>query len=228
MPAVAYIGTPGNSLQAHIVAGLPVLVSFGAYIEVLGSGGYMRAFGSLLLDSGAYSELNSGCKIDLAEYVDWVQRWPWAVAWAGLDDISGDWRRSIRNYEAGGFPTYHDTDPAELLDDLIPMARERGGWIGVGLKPPRTGRVEWLRRTLDRIPDDLHVHGWAMGRYVGECRFDSWDSTHAWREWMKIRQAIGPWLTNAEAMELAVIKVQRWGSADTTDSDQIGLFEAAP
>ena len=33
----------------------------------------------------------------------------------------------------GGFPTIHDTDPEELLPDLIDIARERGGWIGVGV-----------------------------------------------------------------------------------------------
>lgn len=186
----------------------------------------MKAFGSLLLDSGAFSELNSGVKIDLCAYVDWVAQWPWAIAWAGLDDISGDWRRSMRNYEAGGFPTFHDTDPDELLDDLIPLARERGGWLGIGLRPPRTGRTDWIRRTLERVPSDIHIHGWAMGRYVKEhSRFDSWDSTHAWMEWMKIRQALGPWLTNSEAMELAILKVQRWPVAvDGVESSQIGLW----
>ena len=59
------------------------------------------------------------------------------------------------------------------------------------------------------MPDDLHVHGWALGRYAHLPRIDSMDSTHAWREWGKIRNALGPWITNAECMELAVKKVQR-------------------
>jgi len=206
---IAYIGTPCNQLQADLVNGLPVLVSFAAYCPFLDTGGYMGSFDKLLLDSGAFSELNSGVKVDLDAYLDWVQRFPWANAFAGLDDISGDWKRSLRNYERGGFPTFHDTDPPELLADLIPMARERGGWIGIGLMPPRTGRESFLRRTLDQIPSDLHVHGWALGRYAQLPRLDSFDSTHAWREWVKIRQALGPWATSAECMRLAVLKVQR-------------------
>lgn len=210
VPAVTvYIGTPCNQLQAALVAEMPVLVSFAAACPFLITGGYAKTFRPLLLDSGAYSELNSGKKVDLTEYVEWVEQFPHAIAWAGLDDISGDWRRSLRNYKAGGFPTFHDTDPEELLDDLIPLARERGGWIGIGLKPPRSGREEFLRRTFDRIPDDLHVHGWALGRYAHLERLDSMDSTHAWIEWQKIRNKLGPWLTSAEAMELAVKKVRR-------------------
>lgn len=207
-----YIGTPCNQLQAALVADMPVLVSFAAYGNFLDTGGYIRSFSPLLLDSGAYSELNSGVKVDIAAYVDWVQRFPHAVAWAGLDDISGDWRRSMQNYDSGGFPTFHDSDPEWLLDELVKMAPERGGWIGIGLVPPRTGREDWLRRTLDRIPSDLHVHGWALGRYSHIPGIDSFDSTHAWIEWQKIRNALGPWITPAECMELSVRKVRREAS----------------
>lgn len=215
-----YIGTPCNQLQAALVADQPVLVSFAAASKFLETGAYMSSFRPLLLDSGAFSELNSGVRVDLAAYVDWVQRWPHAIAWAGLDDISGDWRRSLENYKVGGFPTFHDTDPEFLLDELIPIARERGGWLGLGLKPPRTRREEWLRRALDRIPDDLHVHGWALGRYSHLYRINSFDSTHAWLEWMKIRKKLGPWLTPAEAMELSVRKVRREAAMREADREQ--------
>lgn len=228
MPAVTvYIGTPCNQLQAALVAEMPVLISFAAASAFLSTGGYSTTFRPLLLDSGAFSELNSGKRVDLMAYVDWVAQFPHAVAWAGLDDISGDWRRSLANYESGGFPTFHDTDPEALLNDLIPLARERGGWLGVGLKPPRGRREDWLRRTLERIPDDLHVHGWALGRYAHLARIDSIDSTHAWIEWQKIRNALGPWLTPAEAMELAVKKVRRWESGIAQeDSGQGEMFAA--
>lgn len=221
-----YIGTPCNQLQASLVADMPVLVSYAAACAFLSTGGYANSFRPLLLDSGAFSELNSGKKVDVLEYADWAASFPNAVAWAGLDDISGDWRRSMRNYIVGGFPTYHDTDPPELLDELIPIARERGGWIGIGLKPPRSGREQFLRRTLERIPDDLHVHGWALGRYVHLAGIDSIDSTHAWIEWQKIRNALGPWLTPAEAMELAVKKVRRWEAGIVqSESPQAELWE---
>jgi len=220
-----YIGTPCNQLQASLVDNMPVLVSFAVYSSFL-ERGYMQSFSSLVLDSGAYSELNSGVKVDLCMYRDWCQRFPWADAFAGLDDIRGDWKRSLRNYELleGSFPTFHDTDPDELLEDLIPMARERGGWIGIGLMPPRAGREAWLRRTLGRIPDDLHVHGWALGRYSHIQGINSFDSTHAWIEWMKIRKALGDWITSAECMALAVKKVRRQSrQVEQCGTDQVEM-----
>jgi hypothetical protein len=219
-----YVGTPCNQLQASLVADMPVLISFAAYCKFLMTGGYVHTFSHLLLDSGAFSELNSGKKIDLAQYLDWVQQFPYACAYAGLDDISGNWERSLLNYQSGGFPTFHDTDPDWLLDELIPISRERGNWIGLGLKPPRAGREAWLRRTLKRIPEDLHVHGWALGRYAHIPRIDSFDSTHAWLEWQKIRNALGAWITSAECMELAVKKVRRQSRLiEKQDDDQISF-----
>ena len=193
-------------MQADAVRGMPVLVSFALRSPFLDD--YMPSFSRVILDSGAYSEMTTGVSVDLEAYVEWAQSLPWVDAWAGLDDIGGDWRRSMRNYAAGGFPTFHDTDPDALLDDLIPMARERGRWIGIGLKPPRSGRDEWMRRTLDRIPPDLHVHGWALWAYRHHPRIDSFDSTHPWREWMKFKKSF-PWLTTGECHEIAVKKVQR-------------------
>jgi len=221
---MVYVSTPGSQVQAALLCDLPMLVSFALYAPWLQRGGYMGSSSHLLLDSGAFSELTTGIKVDVHAYVDWVAEFPYAEAWAGLDDISGDWRRSEANYLHGGFPTFHDTDPPELLDDLIPMAREEQGWIGLGLKPPRTGREAWLRRTIERIPDDLHIHGWALGRYAHCPGMASRDSSHAWREWEKIRNALGPWLTSAEAMGLAVKKVQREGrSIETVECDQMEL-----
>lgn len=69
---------------------------------------YQASFSRLLIDSGAYSELTGKAKVDLGRYREWSQRWQGhADAVAGLDDISGDWRRSLRNYAEipWGFPT---------------------------------------------------------------------------------------------------------------------------
>ena len=184
-----YLASPNNQMQAASARDMPVLLSYamrkttGKWIER-----YIPSFSHLLIDSGAYSELTTGQKIDGHAYVDWVDKWcVMADAVAGLDDISGDWKRSLRNYEQfGGFPTYHDTDPPELLDDLLPIAYERGNWLGIGLLPPRTGREEWLLRTLDRIPNDIHLHGWALRRYAHLRRFDSMDSTNWWRDALQL------------------------------------------
>lgn len=203
-----YLASPNNQLQAHAAEGMPVLFSFACYDPWLDR--YQASYPRVLVDSGAYSEFATGKAVDVEEYRDWTDRWAGrADAIAGLDDIGGDWRRSLRNYEAqpGGFPTFHDTDPAELLDDLVPMARERGGWLGIGLKPPRDGRREWLRWTLDRIPDDIHVHGWACHKYR-DLPFDSIDSTAWARVPMRHAKAF-PWLTYAECLDIEVKRYRR-------------------
>lgn len=220
-----FLGTPGSQLHAHLARGMPVLISFAATKPWLEKG-WPESFGPLLLDSGAFSELqNPDYKVDLAAYVEWVARFPWAAAWAGLDDIRGDWRRSMRNYEAGGFPTFHDTDPPDLLDDLVPMARERGGWIGLGLTPPRAGREDWMRRTLDRLPDDLHVHGWACGLYAHLERLDSVDSTNWFRDVKYLRDAaLTAHLTVGECLEIIVKRYQRRGRVGS----DLPLFPGSP
>lgn len=115
------------------------------------------------------------------------------------------------------FPTYHDTDDAGFLDELIALALEpaRGGWIGIGLKPPRTKRVEWMRRTLERIPPTLHVHLWAGRRYIGleahgGAPIGSVDSTNWFRDSMKLRQQSGlRWLSIGECLDLVVMRYLR-------------------
>lgn len=201
-----YFASPGSQLHADKLRGQPVLLSYGAQKDWWFR--WVHSYDSILLDSGAFSEHNSGIKVELSAYLDWVAKFPRIDAYAGLDDISGDWRRSLENYQVGGFPTFHDTDPEELLDDLIPLARERGGWLGIGVKPPRNQREAWLLRTLERIPDDLHIHGWALGAYSYLPGFDSFDSTHWWREALKLCGMM-PWLTHGEALELLVKKINR-------------------
>jgi hypothetical protein len=228
---IVYLASPDNRLQAEAAVGMPVLLSFSlakgkAWMERE----YTPAFRRILIDSGAYSELNTGKRIDLAEYADWAPRWAGhADAVAGLDDISGDWRRSLANYEAfpGGFPTFHDTDPPQLLDELIPMARERGRWIGLGLKPPREGKERWVRDAVARIPDDFHVHGWAMRRYTHVRRLDSVDSTNWWRDAMDLRVLpLCRHLTYGECLDIVVKRYQRWERTirDPAD-DSMVLFE---
>lgn len=211
---IVYLASPDNRQLCEAAREMPVLLSFalaGKKPYIVRE--YAPAFRRVLIDSGAFSELNSGVKIDGEAYRDWAARWEGhADAVAGLDDISGDWRRSLKNYERfGGFPTFHDTDPPELLADLLPIARERGGWIGLGLMPPRRGKECWVRDACARIPDDIHVHGWALREYTHVRRLDSVDSTNWWRDAMKLR--INPetaHLTYGECLEIVVKRYQRW------------------
>jgi hypothetical protein len=210
-----YLASPNTQQQAEHVADMPVLLSFACYDPWLDR--YQATFKRLLIDSGAFSEFTTGKPVDVAAYGDWAGRWvDHADAIAGLDDISGDWRRSLRNYEAfpAGFPTYHETDPHELLDDLIPLARERGRWIGLGMLPETRGRkggVDWLRDALDRIPADIHIHGWAMRAYTKFRRIDSVDSTNWWRDAMKLRTIPDlNHLTYGECLGIVIKRYQRW------------------
>lgn len=223
---IVYLASPNTQQQAEHAAGMPVLLSYACWSPWLDKG-YQQSFSRILIDSGAYTEYTTGQVIDLAAYADWAQRWVGhADAIAGLDDISGNWRRSLRNYEAFplGFPTYHDTDPPELLDDLVLLARDRGGWLGVSAKPPRHGKERWLRQTLARIPDGIHAHGWALREYTHCRRLDSVDSTNWWRDAMALRLDL-PWLTYGECLEIVVKRYQRWTRTVRDEvSESPGLF----
>lgn len=225
-----YLSSPGSQMHADWCKAMPVLVSYAIYPKPSKTKGpwlddYISSFSRVLVDCGAFSEFNSGKKVVGSAYKDWCQRW-WTSchidAVAGLDDINGNWRKSVKNYELyGGFPTYHESDPPELLDDLIAMARERGNgqpvyesfkpgkpWLGVGLLPPRADKWGWVKETMARIPDDLHVHFWAGGGYTGHPRVDSADSTNWFRDAWAYKNDL-PFLTPAECIELVVKRYQR-------------------
>ena len=218
-------------MQLSVVRGWPVLLSF-AWRRRMWSD-YWRSFGRLLLDSGAFSAYRSGTPIDLSAYADWADSFnacPDAVA--GLDDIGGDWRQSMKNYTrfARGFPTYHDTDPPELLPELVAMSRERGRWLGLGVKPrhahdARVHARTWLMRTLIQIPPDIQVHGWALRKHLDLSRLDSVDSTSWFRKFSDWKNKY-PWLTNFECVELSIKHIQRSPKLDrhTPDDHQPMLF----
>ena len=223
-----YLSSPGNQMHASYLDGVPVLLSYALWSRWVDD--YAPSFGRLLIDSGAFSELNSGVKVDGGAYREWAARWRCADAVAGLDDIAGDWRRSLRNYDLyGGFPTYHETDPPEFLDDLIPLARERGGWLGLGMLPEtrqRRGGGRWLDDALSRVPDDLHIHGWALRGYADRPRLDSLDSTNWFRDAFKLRVSpMTAHLTPAECVEVVVKRYRREGRDVTPAVQTPSLFE---
>jgi hypothetical protein len=207
-----YLASPNTQQQAEHVADMPVLLSFAIYAKWLDQ--YQATFSRILIDSGAFSEMNTGKVVDGLAYKDWWQRWVGhADAIAGLDDIRGDWRRSLSNYEKfGGFPTIHDTDPKEILDDLIAISREQGNnWLGIGLMPPRDGKEDFVRWVCDNVPEDIHIHGWALRAYTHVRRLDSVDSTNWWRDAMALRARAGlDFLTYGECLEIVVKRYKRW------------------
>lgn len=227
---IVYLASPATQQQAEHVAGMPVLLSYACFNPWLMKG-YQQSFRRVLIDSGAFSELNSGVKVDMGAYAEWGRQWlGHADAVAGLDDIAGDWRRSLRNYEAfpESFPTFHETDPMELLPDLATMARERGRWLGIGMLPAtRQARAKegWLREVCDRVPEALHVHLWAGRAYTHVRRLDSVDSTNWWRDAMKLRTLPDlAHLTYGECLEILVKKYQRWTRTIRGEDETAGLF----
>ena len=112
MRPTVYLASPRTQAQAAWLDGMPVLVSFVTWSNWMHKG-YQQSWSRILIDSGAFSELNSDKKVDGPAYKDWCGQWQGhADAIAGLDDIAGNWKRSLKNYQQfGGFPTFHDSDP---------------------------------------------------------------------------------------------------------------------
>lgn len=207
---IVYLATPSTQLQAHAVSNMPVLLAF---VENKNPwvNRYQQTFSRILIDSGAFSEFNSGVEVDIGEYREWSEQWiGHADAIAGLDDIRGDYRRGIKNLREipWTFPTWHDTDPLEIIPELVAISRERGKWLGIGLKPPRENKERIIRQALELVPDDIHVHGWALRAYTHIRRLDSVDSTNWWRDAMKYRRDL-PFLTLAECLEIVVKRYAR-------------------
>ena len=221
-----YLASPTTQQQAAHCGNMNVLLSFASFSKWLWQ--YQASFRRVLIDSGAYSEFNSGKKIDLEAYKDWSSQWRgYAEAIAGLDDISGDYNRSLKNYAAieWSFPTWHESDPIEILPELVAIAQERKTWLGIGLIPPRTGKEKIIRAALESIPESVHVHGWALCEYTHIRRLDSVDSTNWWRDAMGYRKKL-PWLHYGECLELVIKRVQRKPRTIIEVSDEKrGLFQ---
>lgn len=183
-----------------------MLISFGVYRTSPWIDRYVPSFSRLLVDSGAFSAINSGKSICVDEFAEWANKYPHADAVASLDSIDGDWEEGMRNWEKypSHFPTFHDTDPWEALDAIL---ANKPTWIGLGMKPPRTSR-SWLDEALERIPSDIHIHGWALRAFSEKERLDSFDSTNWFRDSWKVTSAF-PWLTPGEALEVIVKKYER-------------------
>jgi hypothetical protein len=102
-PMTVYLGSPDNQVQASAAADMPVLLSFvlagrHKFIEQ-----YLPTWRALLLDCGAYSAMTRKINIDGHAYRDWYQKFEHiADAYAGIDDIDGDWKKSWANYNEFG------------------------------------------------------------------------------------------------------------------------------
>ena len=64
-----YLGSPVDAVKADVCKDMPVLLSFpDVKNRPMILNDFMPTFSHVLIDSGAFSEMNSGIKIDLEEY----------------------------------------------------------------------------------------------------------------------------------------------------------------
>lgn len=232
MRPTVYLSSPNTQHQAHAANGMPVLLSFPIASSQTWLDRYLPSFDRVLVDSGAFSELNSGQAVDLDAYAKWSQEmlaFPNVDAAACLDDIRGDWKRGLDNWEAlpWTFPVYHDSDPPEALDAILEREPE---WLGLGMMPPRKG-ARWLGETLailrERAPL-IHVHGFALRRYIGSLmRHRGTISADSTNWFLDVRAMLAnnltAHLTPAECLDVIVKRYRR--DAFTKDTNQQDMFD---
>lgn len=228
-----YLGSPRTQQQAHSANGMPVLLSYPLYSKWMD--GYLASYDRVLVDSGAFSELNSGVSVDLDGYAEFSKSMlsvPHVDACACLDDIRGDWRRGLRNWESmpWTFPVFHDSDPPEALEAILERVFDDGRprWIGLGMVPPRRS-ADWLDQTLSTLEKrapGLHVHGFALRGHLDRLlkhrgRSVSVDSVNWILDVRKILDSpLTRHLTPAEALDIIVKRYRRDGRQPISTNQQ--------
>lgn len=133
-----------------------------------------------MLDSGAYTAMTLGKKIDINALVAEVKTGQWTEC-AALD-VVGDPKRSLENalymqkQGADAFPTFHFGEPWEYLDEY----RRQFGKVGLGGIVPiksTTDRMAWLDEVFARAwPTKFHLFGWLAREPLMKYPFHSADS----------------------------------------------------
>lgn len=226
-PLVVYLAASHDQQTANALASMPVLLSYAYGEQPFLDKGFQQAFGRVLLDCGAYSELTQGekKKVDVEAYKEWAEAWrETADAIAGVDNVAGNWRKSMKNYKKipFSFPTMHTTDPKELLPELVAMAQERKTWLGISVSAEK-GKKNFVRWVCDNVPEGLHLHGWALRGYTHIRRLNSVDSTGWLREAMALRtNPQTAHLNMVECLDVVIKRYQRW--ARTIKKPAASLF----
>ena len=186
-----------TALLAAATEGRPVLVS---YADILRRPGWWErellprlrrgAYPSVILDSGAFTVISTGLRIDAAEYARFAREYRDLFdAIVNLDDIAGDLATTWRNQatlESAGLdvmPVYHQGEPWAVLEHYLDrheqigvgLARNAGGRLAYG----RAANAKFLREVFRRIRGRaraVRVHGFGLTRWTG-FPFDTVDST---------------------------------------------------
>lgn len=236
---LVYLATPGNQLHAEMMAGCCVLESFALKAKSEWMARYRPTFRSMMLDSGAYSEMTSGKPVDLGAYVDFCLEHGGAYdAIVSLDVIAGDvaervdrGRRNLRTMRDAGidaWPVFHQGEPWSVLEEYA-----AGGKVGLGLQRPMREVERFLDGCFERA-GSAKVHGFALAsaKYTGRYPFHSVDSAtwmHELRALMATKDQASDvlrFLTPGELLRLVVLKYQRLPVATAWEGIRTGdLFD---
>lgn len=183
-------GTPGDvSLRKRKPdTGLPLPSILISYVYLKGFLKHRKQYqvSGWVLDSGAFSALNSGIDIDLNEYIETSKQLlatdPLLEEVFALDVI-GDWKASMRNtekmWEAGvpAIPCFHRGEPESVLTDMA----KRFPKIALGgvamLRGPK--KMEWAGQCFARVwPKKIHGFGFGSKEQMMGLPFHTTDATN--------------------------------------------------
>lgn len=167
------------------------LISY-IYFRRLLESKHKRGYRSWVLDSGAYTALNTGKSIDLNAYIDAclsLQQGPEQPKHIFALDVIGDPEASLRNAETmwqqgvEAIPTFHHGSNFTYLEHLVRNYAKIaiGGLVaraeGVGLKLTYTARRKFLDQCFARAwPKWIHGFGCTDSRLLLNLPFASVDS----------------------------------------------------
>lgn len=232
-----YFAAVNTTNLCEAFVGLHVLESFADVRRLMDR--YRPLFKSMALDSGAFTEMNTGEAIDLGEYIAFChQHGAFYDFVASLDSITGGPDVNVRNWRemrdrgVQAVPTFHQGEPFSLLEDYCRETK----MLGLGFQRPITNAREWLSECFNRIPRDVLVHGWGMTSYT-DFPFYSVDSRTWFFEMRALMSVEGQGsstiqcLTPSELLGLVVKRYLRlplrakWNGKDS--GAQLSLLESA-
>lgn len=118
----------------------------------------------LLIDSGAFTALSLGIKIDRSEYVDFLLKERAYITHAASLDVIGDWKASARNFEwmrgkladqVSLIPAWHLGSPLKELDRLC----KTEPYVAIGGCVPYSKRPKLLMKHLIQAHQVARKHG---------------------------------------------------------------------
>jgi len=124
----------------------------------------------LFLDSGAFSAMTLGAKIDIDEYIEFCRRHGDKFEVIASLDVIGDWKKTKINHDkmrqAGinSIPTFHVREPFDFLCELL----ESNDYIALGvagMQRRRRAIIAWLTKCFKlrkEIRPDCRFHGFAL------------------------------------------------------------------